>query len=222
MELLAGRRVPLYPQPLRPGHGTHNQYGPALREVIRLLLAVHCQSATGAGRRQLDPVTSTFLQHLPGLSHPRVTGPVRTEVSAGQRFTLTRTPATMCNTDPGAPAWPTHRARGAKAQRQLDQVGLGLDWPPSVSTLSWDGHGPAAARSEPRFDSPPQGPDSDWAHPRRLQCHPGADPNLATPPSVQVRPAWAMSPPGQDPPRAATKRFVCKGKYVLTAPPPSP
>ncbi len=66
-----------------------------LREVIRLLLAVHCQSVTGAGRRQLDPVTSTFLPHLPGLSHPRVTGPARTEVSAGQRFTLARTPATM-------------------------------------------------------------------------------------------------------------------------------
>jgi hypothetical protein len=163
LELLAGRRVPLHPQPLQPGHGTHNQYGPArdiegslcrrtraldslsagsahsdsdglrthlprrrswseslllvqlghplqsttglptrgssrLREVIRLLLAVHCQSVTGAGRRQLDPVSSTFLPHL-RLSHPRVTGPARTAVSAGQIFTLARTPATMRHRD---------------------------------------------------------------------------------------------------------------------------
>ncbi len=83
------------------------------------MLAVHCQSATGAGHRQLDSVTSTFLQHLPGLSYPCVIGPVRTEASAGQRFTLARTPATMCNTDPGAPAWPTHRARGAKCSTSI-------------------------------------------------------------------------------------------------------
>ncbi len=65
---------------VQPGHPPQPTtglptWGPSrLREVNRVLLAVHCQSVTGAGRRQLDPDTSTFLQHLPGLSHPRVTG----------------------------------------------------------------------------------------------------------------------------------------------------
>ena len=45
--------------------------GPSrLRADIRLLLAVYCLPDTGAGCRQLDSVTSTFLPHLPGPSLP--------------------------------------------------------------------------------------------------------------------------------------------------------
>ncbi len=41
-------------------------WGPSrLRAVNRLPLAVHCQPVTGAGYRQLDPVTSIFLPDCP-------------------------------------------------------------------------------------------------------------------------------------------------------------
>ena len=76
-----------------------------------------------------------------------------------------------------------------------------------ASHAIWDDHGPAAAR-----------PDSDWAHPRRLQCHPGADPNAT---ECSSSTGQGHVPAG---PRSSSDRngwFVPYGTYALTEPPRS-
>ena len=85
-----------------------------------------------------------------------------------------------------------------------------------ASHAIWDDHGPKAARSEPLFDLLPKGPTR--AHPWRLQCHPGADPNAT---ECSSSTGQGHVPAG---PRSSSGRngwFVPDGTYALTAPPRS-
>ncbi len=182
--------------------------GPSpLQAVIRLQLAVHCQSATGAGRRRLDhdSVTSNLLQHLPGLVPPS-----RDSDQPGLRHPAGQTVSPwpdQRNTDPGAPAWPTHSACGANPRRQLDQVGLGLDWPPSAPSAVLGRSRTRGRGANHASTLLPTGPTRTGLTPGDFSVIPVQTP---TPPSVQGRPASATSPPGQDLPRAARKGSYAK------------
>ena len=193
--------------------------GPSrLRADIRLLLAVYCLPDTGAGCRQLDPVTSTFLPHLPGPSLPHAG-----QDNQYQRFSRAKI---YPGPDAGDHAPPTLAPRRGRciapaelsARRQLDLVGLGLDWFPSISR---DMGRPRTRGCQERttFRPPPQGPDSDWTHPRRLQCHPGADPIA---PECSSSTGLGHVPAGSRPSSGRNRRSVSNGTYALTAPPRKP
>ena len=84
-----------------------------------------------------------------------------------------------------------------------------------ASHAAWDGHGPAAVRSEPRFDSPPQlglgsPPETSVSSRCRPQRH-----------QVFKFDRPGPCPAGSRPSTGRNRRFVCKGTYALTAPPRS-
>jgi hypothetical protein len=116
-----------------------------------------CQSP-GAGCWQLDSVTSTFLQHLPGLSLPHAG-----QDNQYQRFSRAKIYPGQDAGDHAPPTLAPRRGRciapaELSARRQLDLVGLRLDWFPNISRNMGRprAHG---CQERTTFKSPPQGPD---------------------------------------------------------------
>ena len=62
LELLAGRRVPLHPQPLLPGHRAHDQHGPG--QNFEDSLRSRTQGPTNPGRLAQLTRTRTALHSL--------------------------------------------------------------------------------------------------------------------------------------------------------------
>ena len=201
---MAGRRVLQRPQapPCDSDTGSPYQHGPArylegslcrrIRDPAFLRPAQLTQTRT-ATHSNVPPTVSSDQLLLAPLGHTSVVGDRPPHVGA-------------LSTSGGYKASPC----GA-----LPASGLGLDWFPSISR---DMGRPRTQGCQERttFRPPPQGPDSDWTHPRRLQCHPGADPIA---PECSSSTGLGHVPAGSRPSSGRNRRSVSDGTYALTAPP---